>query len=77
MRNSHPRYMCYPSVVLVGRETEVIIKPRDISRVFREDKEYELRIIGMREDMPNYLEPNIEPHNFTVSDGCLCFKQRF
>ena len=77
MRNPHPRYMCYPSVVLVGKETEVTVKPRDISRVFREDREYELRIIGMRDDMLNYLEPHIELHDFTVSDGCLCFKHSF
>ena len=50
MRNSHPRYMCFPSVVCVGKETEVYIRPRDISRIFRSEHEYELGVVGLRDD---------------------------
>lgn len=54
MRNAHPRFMCFPSVVCTGKETLVSITPRDISRVFREENEYELCVIGMRDDMLDY-----------------------
>ena len=37
MRNAHVRYMCYPSVVEVGKETIVWIHPRDISPPRRSD----------------------------------------
>ncbi len=77
MKNFHPRYMCFPSVVEVGKETEITIKPRDISRVFRADKEYELRVIGFSEDMPSYMKPNIPNCNFTISGGCLTFNYIF
>lgn len=77
VKNLHPRYMCFPSVVEVGKETEITIKPRDISRVFRADKEYELRVIGFSEDMPSYLTPNIPNCDFTISGGCLIFNYTF
>lgn len=77
VKNLHPRYMCFPSVVEVGKETKVTIKPRDISRVFRNDKEYELRVIGFREDMPSYLSPNIPNCDFSISGGCLTFNYTF
>ncbi len=78
MRNSHPRYMCFPSVVEVGRETEIIIRPRDISRYFRADKEYELKVAGLREDMyEGYFVPSEKVLSFTVSGGCLRFKHTF
>lgn len=77
MKNLHPRFMCFPSVVEVGKETRVIIKPRDISRYFKNDKEYELRIIGFREDMPSYLTPNIPNCEFEISGGCMIFNYTF
>ncbi len=77
VKNLHPRYMCFPSVVEVGKETKVIIKPRDISRYFKADKEYELRIIGFRDDMPSYISPKIPKCDFTVSGGCLVFNYTF
>ena len=33
MRNAHPKYLCYPSVVPVGVETAVTIFPRDLSAI--------------------------------------------
>lgn len=77
MRNPHPRYMCFPSVVEVGKETEITVRPRDISRVFRNDIEYELSIIGFRDDMLNYKDIIVKDHSFTVSDGCLHFTHTF
>lgn len=78
MRNSHPRYMCFPSVVEVGRETEVIIRPRDISRYFKADKEYELKVAGLHEDMyEGYFIPSEKELSFTVSGGCLHFTHTF
>lgn len=77
MINSHPRYMCFPSVVRVGRKTEISVRPRDISRVFRDDKEYELCVIGMRDDMVNYFDPLPKECEHTVSDGCLHFTYTF
>ncbi len=77
VKNLHPRYMCFPSVVEVGKETRVIIKPRDISRYFKSDKEYELRIIGFSDDMPSYLTPNIPNCDFEISGGCLIFNHTF
>ena len=69
--------MCFPSVVEVSKETRVIIKPRDISRYFKDDKEYELRIIGFRDDMPSYLSPNIPNCEFEISGGCMIFNYTF
>ena len=47
MRNAHVRYMCFPSVVCTGRETEVVIFPRDTSRIFRDEWEYGLAVVGL------------------------------
>jgi len=77
MRNPHPRYMCFPSVAEVGKETKITVRPRDISRVFREDREYELCVLGFRDDMPNYKDPIPKDHPFTVSNGCLHFTHTF
>ncbi|MBQ4052336.1 MAG: hypothetical protein IJD09_01665 [Clostridia bacterium] len=77
MRNAHPRYLCYPSVVCVGKETEVTIFPRDISRVFREDAEYELAVVGLREDQLDYHDHIPLDHPCYVKDGCLCFTYHF
>ena len=51
MRYSYPKYMCFPSVVPIGKETEITIVPRDNSRIFRENKEYTLGIAGLQDDM--------------------------
>ena len=77
MRNAHPRYMCFPSVVPVGKSSKVAITPRDISRVFRPDKEYKLFILGLGEDQLDYHAPLTNCHPYTVENGCLCFTYDF
>lgn len=77
MRNAHIRYLCYPSVVCVGKETEVTIFPRDPSRIFREEWEYELAVVGLREDQLDYHDRIPLDHPCTVKDGCLHFTHLF
>ena len=73
MIHSHEKYKCYPSVICVGKETEITIFPRDLSRRFREDKDYELAIKGSNEDEIDYhcSLPLTQP--FALKDGCLHF----
>jgi len=69
--------MCYPSVVCVGKETEVKIVPRDTSRIFREDKSFEVCVFGFTDDMHEYnAQP---PYNVPceIKNGCLCFRYTF
>ena len=73
MRNAHPRYMCFPAVLCVGKETEVTVVPRDNSRIFREEKEYSLAVVGLRDDQESYHAHIPLDHPCTVSDGCLKF----
>ena len=77
MRNAHPRYMCFPSVVCVGTETEIAITARDTSRIFREDKQYSLAILGLREDMDSYHSKLVMDYPCQVRDGKLCFTYKF
>lgn len=77
MLNIHPKFRCFPSVVPVGKETKITIFPKDNSRRFREDKEYEFLIIGMRDDMLDFHTPMIYNHSFTIENGCLCFTHTF
>lgn len=77
MRNSHPRYMCFPSVVCVGRETAVTVFPRDISRVFRPERQYGLCVFALGEDFISYHDALAYDHPFTVEDGCLKFSHVF
>ena len=55
MRNAHPRYLCYPSVIPVGVETSVTVFPRDLSRRFLAEKEYEYRLRVTGEQQANAL----------------------
>ena len=57
MRNTHPRYTCFPSVVCAGKETEVAITPRDLSRSFRTDKVYHVAVTGLDEDSFSFDDP--------------------
>ncbi len=57
MRNAHERFRCYPSVVCVGKETEVTIFPQDIGYRFLQEKEYEVGVFGLREDQADYHQP--------------------
>lgn len=77
MQDPHIRYMCFPSVVCVGKETEVWIKPRDISRIFREEWEYQLGIVGLLDDQLSYHDPVPLDHSFTIRNGCLVFRHTF
>lgn len=77
MRNAHPRYQCFPSVVCVGKETEIAIVPRDNSRIFRQEKEYELAVVGLWEDQADYHARIPMDHPCRVEDGCLKFTYRF
>lgn len=77
MRNAHLRYMCYPSVVEAGKKTTVWIRPRDISREFLEDQEYELGVVGVFDDHLDYHARIPLEHAFAVKDGCLVFEHVF
>lgn len=73
MINSHKKYTCYPSVICVGQETVITIFPRDLSRRFRDDREYELAIKGSDEDEVDYHASMPFSYPFTIKDGCLLF----
>jgi len=77
MRNAHPKYMCFPSVVCVGKETEVSIVARDISRIFREDREYEMCVVGLRDDQTEYHAHIPLDYPCRVVDGTLRFTYTF
>ena len=77
MRNAHVRYMCYPSVVEVGKKTTIWIRPRDISRVFRKDVDCALAVVGVFDDFESYHDPIALDHAFAVVDGCLVFEHTF
>ena len=77
MRNSHPRYMCYPSVVCVGRETEVTVFPRDISRIFRPETEYGLCVFALGEDFISYHDELCYDHPYTIENGVMKFTHTF
>ncbi len=77
MRDRRSRFMCFPSVVCVGKETAVSVVPRDNSRRFRSDKEYEMCLLGMEEDQESYHSELTYDCPCTVQDGCLCFVHTF
>ena len=77
MRNAHVKYMCYPSVVCVGKETEVYIQPRDVSLIFRDEWEYELGVVGLMEDQLDYHAHIPLDHQFEIKNGCLVFTHTF
>lgn len=77
MRNAHPRYTCYPSVVCTGRETTVTIFPRDTSRIFREEDQYQLAVVGLREDQISYHDHIPLDYPCTIVNGCLQFTYFF
>lgn len=77
MRNAHPRYLCYPSVIPVGVETAVTVFPRDLSRRFLAEKEYEVTVAGLRDPEENYYLPLEYNVPCTVEGGCLVFSYLF
>jgi len=77
VHNPHVRYLCFPSVVCTGKETEIWIKPRDLSRVFRKDAGYSLAVVGQYEDSADYKTPIPLDHDFEIKDGCLVFRHTF
>ena len=54
MRNAHPKYICYPSVVRAGGEATVTIYPLDTSRRFTSSHKYELGVYGLMDDQIDY-----------------------
>ena len=77
MHITHPRYVCFPSVVCVGKETEVSITPSDLSRSFRENKEYQVAIVGLYDDSMTFDNPIVPDLPCSVKGGCLHFTYRF
>ena len=77
MRNAHPRYLCYPSVVPAGKETEVVIFPRDPSRRFSPEKNYELSVLPLDDDSFSYHEALPMEHPYEISGGCMKFRHFF
>ena len=77
MRNAHPKYLCFPSVVCVGKETQVYITPRDINYYFRDDQNYALAVLGLGQDQFSYHSPLSFDHPWEVKDGCLLFSHYF
>ncbi|MBR6766720.1 MAG: CehA/McbA family metallohydrolase [Clostridia bacterium] len=77
MRNAHVRYMCFPSVACTGVETEVVVFPRDTSRVFRSEWEYSLGIVGMWDDEVDYMVKDPLNHPYEIRNGCLVFRHVF
>lgn len=70
----YPLYECFPAVVKVGERVTVSIVPEGSCRFFREDKEYELWIGAMTDDMSDYYprpEPNTDCH---AKNGYLVFE---
>lgn len=77
MRNAHVKYMCFPSVVCVGKPTEVYITPRDTSRIFRDEWEYELGVVDIMGDQLDYHAHVPLDHEFEIKNGCLVFTHTF
>ena len=77
MRDKHKRYMCYPSVVCVGQETEITIFPKDISRRFVENHEYKIGVFGLRDAFADYHHEPEYTIESKVSDGCVKFTYTF
>lgn len=77
MYNTHVRYRCYPSVVPTGKPVEVSVFPCDISRIFRDDKTYELAVVDIGGDQTDYHEHIPLDHPCATKDGCLRFTHTF
>lgn len=77
MRNAHPRYRCYPSVVCTGRETTVTIVPEDTSRIFRKEDHPQLAVVGLLEDQESYHDHIPLDYPVRIINGCLQFTYTF
>lgn len=77
MRNAHPRYICYPSVIPAGEKTKITVFPRDLSRRFLPNVEYEVGIMGMCDPEENYYLPLAYDVPYAVENGCLVFSYYF
>ncbi|MBO5214258.1 MAG: hypothetical protein J6B86_05765 [Clostridia bacterium] len=77
MRDRRSYFTCFPSVVCVGRRTTVSIVPRDNSRRFHAEKEYEVCIFGIEEDQISYHPPLVYDYPYEIREGCLCFTKAF
>lgn len=77
MRDRRSCFMCFPSVVCVGKETTISIVPRDNSRRFRDGIEYEMCIFGLEENPDTYYDLLVYGFPCAVQDGCLTFTATF
>ncbi len=77
MRNARVKYMCFPSVVCVGKPITVTLTPRDTSRIFRPEKEYELCVLGMEDDLADRRVPIPMDVPCVITEGCLQFTFTF
>ena len=77
MRDLRARFICFPSVIPVNKKTEVTIFPNDPSRRFVEGKEYELFVVGLRDDQTDYHHPNHKPIDYRIEKGCMVFDFTF
>ena len=77
MSYHYPLYSCFPAVAKVGTPTRVAIVPEGTCRFFKEDRDYEIWIGGMREDLLDYHDP-LEPNApCKVEGGYLWFTFTF
>jgi len=77
MRDLRSRFLCFPSVVCVGKETEVSVFAKDNSRRFRSDKQYEMCLLGIGEDQESYHSALVYDYPCRVENGSLLFSTAF
>ncbi len=77
MAKEHIRYTCFPSVVRAGKKVEITIFPCDISRRFKQNCEYEVGVIGLRDDMVHYYDKGPLDLKYNIENGCLKFEYEF
>ena len=77
MRDLRSRFMGFPSVVCVGKETEVSVFAKDNSRRFRSDKQYEMCLLGIGEDQESYHSALVYDYPCRVENGSLLFSAAF
>ncbi len=70
------QYEIFPAVYQVGKPTEICILPMQAQYVF-EDRDYELKLFGMMDDMLSYHEAKIDSIILRGKDGMLCFTHTF
>lgn len=77
MADKRIRFCAFPSVVSAGQKTKITIYPCDISRRFREDREYEVGVIGLLDHMDHYYDKEPLDLPYVIKDGTLQFEYTF